>query len=67
MHAQAPERYSAPPTALLRITDVAAILGVHRNTVHRLVSRGELRQIRVGRLARFRPVDVERYLERDSP
>jgi excisionase family DNA binding protein len=34
--------------------------------VFRLVSRGELQAVRVGRLWRFRPEDVERFVKRAS-
>lgn len=59
------QSYTPPPTALLSIRDVASVLGVHRNTVHRLIGTGQLQPIRVGRLARFRPEDVDAYLERN--
>ena len=52
------------PAALLTVRQVAALLGVHRNTIHRLVSSGELRAVRVGRLPRFRSQDIDDYLNR---
>ena len=56
------------PTSPLRsINDLAVEWGVHRNTIHRLVQRGELHAVRVGRRIRFRPEDVAHYLERGSP
>ena len=53
-------------TALLSIRDVARILGVHRNTVHRLVREDRLRPIRIDRLPRFRASEIEAFLERGS-
>lgn len=69
MHSHASETYSPPLTAaarLLSIREVANVLGVHRNTVHRLVNAGELHPVRIGRLPRFRPGDVEAFLERSA-
>jgi excisionase family DNA binding protein len=63
VHAQ--RGYSGHPTALLSIRDVAQVLGVHRNTVHRLIRVGDLQPIRIGRLARFRPEEIDAYLERN--
>lgn len=51
-------------TALLSVREVAALLGVHRNTVHRLVSSGQLCSVRVGRLPRFRREEIDTYLNR---
>jgi excisionase family DNA binding protein len=46
--------------------DVAALLDLHRNTVVRLGDRGELPFFRVCSRGdrRYRPADVEAYLER---
>ena len=46
---------------------VAQLLGIGRTTVYRLVNTGELRAVRVGERLRFRPEDVDAYLERGSP
>ena len=41
---------------------------VGRTTVYRLVRNGSIRPVVVGERMRFRPEDIERYLERgDSP
>jgi excisionase family DNA binding protein len=47
---------------LLNVYEVARYLGVSTKTVYRLVSRGELKAVTVGRLWRFRPEDVERFV-----
>lgn len=47
---------------MLKIKEVAAKLGVHDNTVRRLINRGELPAYRVGRVVRIKEADAERYL-----
>jgi putative molybdopterin biosynthesis protein len=49
---------------LLTIQETAGVLGVSNLTVYRLIKRGRLRALRVGRDFRLRPSDVDRY--RDS-
>ena len=49
---------------LMNVYEVARYLGVSTKTVYRLVSRGEIEAVRVGSLWRFRPEDVERFVER---
>ena len=51
---------------LMNVYEVARYLGVSTRTVFRLVSRGELEAVRVGKLLRFRPEDVERFVKRAS-
>ena len=63
MSAYASER----PTSLLTIAELAQLLGIGRTTVYRLVNTGELRAVRVGERLRFRPEDVNAYLQRGSP
>lgn len=52
------------PTPLLKVREVAAILGVNRTRVWELVRDEELRSIRLGAQGhhRFRVEDVERFL-----
>ncbi len=50
-------------TRLRTIPGLAEEWGVHRNTIQNLVRRGELRAVRIGRRVRFRPEDVNDYLE----
>jgi excisionase family DNA binding protein len=52
-------RYAAPRTSLLTIRDVALELSVSVRTAYRLVERGVLVPVRIGRLARYHPDDVE--------
>jgi excisionase family DNA binding protein len=50
--------------SLLTRAQVAERLGVSPRTVARLVACGQLPCVRIGRLARFRPVDVAALVER---
>ena len=43
--------------------EVAALLQCHARTVHRLIKRGELRAVKVGREYRIRREDYEAYLD----
>jgi excisionase family DNA binding protein len=63
----ADESYPPVRSPLLTVNETAAYMNVARATVFRLVRRGELNSVRVGSRLRFRPEDVERYLERGSP
>lgn len=48
---------------LLTIDEVAEVLRISVRTMRRLVACRSLPFIRVGRLVRFRPEDVRRFLE----
>ena len=50
-----------PP--LLTIRQVAAYLSISQRTVRRLVARGRLRCVRLGRMLRFQPADLFRFVE----
>lgn len=54
----------AVPDVLLTPRDVAARLGVCRDTVYRLVKCGELLAVRVGALVRIAPADLAAFLAR---
>ena len=49
---------------LLRLSEVAARLGLGRSTIYELIQRGELPVIRVGRAVRVPVVALERWVER---
>jgi excisionase family DNA binding protein len=49
---------------LLTIDGTAAFLGISRRQVYKLLERGELPHVRVGRRTRFIPADLRVYLER---
>jgi len=48
---------------LLRLTEVAERLDVSMPTVRRLVKDGRIKSIRVGRVIRVRPIDLESYIQ----
>ena len=48
--------------ALLTTAQVAELLAVSERTVKRLVGRGGLRCVRLGRSLRFDPADVSRFV-----
>lgn len=49
--------------ALLSVREVADALGVHPETIRRLIHDGRLDAIRVGRVLRVRRPELERFLE----
>ncbi len=48
---------------LMKPDEVSEALRVHPVTLQRMIERGEVPAIRVGRGYRFRPTDVNSYLE----
>ena len=56
----------APITAeqalLLSPEEAAAVLGVGRSTVYRLMESGELRRVSIGRCTRIPRADIDRYV-----
>jgi excisionase family DNA binding protein len=55
------------PRPLLKARRVAALLDVDRTTVYRLAKSGALPFVIVGTRMRFRPEDIDRYLDRGAP
>jgi excisionase family DNA binding protein len=51
------------PAPLLTISETAAVLGVVRSTVFRLLAEGQLPAVRVGHRRRIRQEDLAAYLE----
>ncbi len=47
----------------LKVIDVAKLLSVSTVTVHRMVHRGELIGHKIGKLVKFRPIEIEEYLK----
>jgi len=47
----------------LSYAEAARYLGISLNTIQRLKVSGELRHVPVGRLVRFRKVDLDDYLD----
>ena len=54
------------PTAVLDTHEAAAYLAVDEKTVYKLVREGALPHTRVSRSLRFRLVDLDAYLERQT-
>ena len=50
-------------TRLLTVAEVAGVMRVSRMTVYRLIRKGQLKAIRVGRNYRVREKDLDLYLE----
>ena len=57
----------AEPRPLLTVNDFARQLAISRDSVYRLINSGALTTVRVGERLRFRPEQIEEYLERGSP
>ena len=51
------------PTVALDVREAAAYLAVSVVTLRRMVARGDLPHTRMGRVLRFRVVDLDRYLQ----
>ena len=51
---------------LLTIQDVVKRLQVSESTVRRMIDRGELRAIRIGRQIRIKPEDVESFIAENT-
>ena len=49
---------------LLRLPEVAERLQVSMPTVRRMVKDGRIKSIRVGRVIRVRPIDLESYIQK---
>lgn len=48
------------------IRQTADLLGVHYNTVYRMVRRGELEAYKVGRIIRISDEDIEEWKRRNT-
>jgi excisionase family DNA binding protein len=61
----ATERYTdGRLVPVLSVNEAAHVLGVQRSTLYRLLRNGELDFVRVGKRRKFRPEDIDAYLER---
>lgn len=54
------------PDRMLSIAEVAEYLNISAKTVYRLIEKGELPALKVGARWRFKPEDLEAYLERQK-
>jgi excisionase family DNA binding protein len=57
---------TSPISRLMTVVEVATVMRVSRMTVYRLIRRGQLKAIRVGRNYRVREDDLNEYLEAQS-
>jgi len=48
---------------LMKVVDAAQYLRMHPTDIYRLVNKGELPHIRIGRRIRFRRSDLESFIE----
>jgi excisionase family DNA binding protein len=51
-------------SALYSVREVAALLGVHPETIRRLIHDGRMPAVRVGRILRIESYEVDRFLAR---
>ena len=50
-----------PTRLLLTVSEAARRLGIGRTLMYELISTGQVASVRVGRLRRIRPADLEAY------
>lgn len=60
---RAPER---PPRLLLTVEEAADRIGICRANMFKLIRRGEVKSVKVGRLRRVTPAALEDYVRRLS-
>lgn len=60
---RAPER---PPRLLLTVEEAADCIGICRASMFKLIRRGEVKSVKVGRLRRVTPAALEDYVRRLS-
>jgi excisionase family DNA binding protein len=58
------DRPPVVPVKLLTVNEVASILGCGRTMVYELIDKGHLTRIKIGRLTRIPPSEVERFVRR---
>lgn len=49
-------------TVLMTVAEAAAVLRVSTKTIRRLIARGALGRVKIGRALRLRSVDLDRYI-----
>jgi excisionase family DNA binding protein len=52
---------------LIDAMEVARIIHLHANSVHRLVSKGKLKSIKIGRRRLFSKREIEKWIEKQNP
>lgn len=61
-----PQKLASIGKGLLRVEDAACLLNVSEKTIRRLIVAGALKCVRIGRLVRIHPAEVERFLAEAS-
>jgi excisionase family DNA binding protein len=57
-------RAEGPPRLLLTVEEAAERIGICRSNMFKLIRRGEVQSIKVGRLRRVTPAALEDYVRR---
>lgn len=52
--------------ALLKIKDVAKLIGLHENTVYKLTYRDEIPYVKIGRQVRFKESAILAWINKSS-
>ena len=50
---------------LLNMNETASILGIKKSTLYAAVSRKQITHIKLGKLTRFRPEDIQAYINKN--
>ena len=50
---------------LLDMNETASLLGVKKSTLYALVMRKQITHIKLGKLTRFRPEDIQAYINKN--
>ena len=64
--ADATSRIQRPPRLLLTVEEAADRIGICRSNMFKLIRRGEVRSVKVGRLRRVTPDALEDFVRRLS-
>jgi excisionase family DNA binding protein len=62
----AASRMEGPPRLLLTVEQAAERIGICRSNMFKLIRRGEVQSVRVGRLRRLTPEALEEFVRRLS-
>jgi excisionase family DNA binding protein len=62
--ADATPRVERPPRLLLTVEEAAERIGICRSNMFKLIRRGEIQSVRVGRLRRVTPAALEDFVRR---
>jgi excisionase family DNA binding protein len=62
--ADATSRAERPPRLLLTVEEAAERIGICRSNLFKLIRRGEIQSVKVGRLRRVTPAALEEFVQR---